>query len=186
MILVNGCSFTRGEESPVAWPDFVPDTLNIAVSGASNEYIFVTTISQIEQKRPDQVIIAWTSPNRVHLSGRHLTPSSHKRYGDIVDQVFKDWDQDWAKKQFIAQVLAMDAYLSAKEIPHVFISTFDIQRLVNRDDLHLDCYLGWPDQGLVEWMGDCEKGPYGHPLTVGHQRIAEKINEHIRHLGWIP
>lgn len=185
MILINGCSFTRGEESPVAWPDLIPDSLNIATSGASNDHIFTSTIHQVERQRPDQVIIAWTSPNRIDLSGKHLTPSSQKRYGVVVDWVFRDWDPTWAKQKFLSQIMAMDAYLTQRDIPHVFVSAFDIQTMVDDIDPHPSCYLGWPDSGLVEWMGDCDKGPHGHPSSQGHQRIAEKINEHIRYLGWV-
>jgi hypothetical protein len=46
-------------------------------------------------------------------------------------------------------------------------------------------YLGWPDESMMEWTYGCAKGPGGHFLEIGHQRVAEKINEHIRHLGWV-
>ena len=46
-------------------------------------------------------------------------------------------------------------------------------------------WMDWQSEGMIEWMGDCPKGPGGHPLTLGHQRIANKINEHIRNLGWL-
>ena len=46
-------------------------------------------------------------------------------------------------------------------------------------------WFGHENDGMVEWMGDCPKGPGGHPLELGHQRIAKKINEHIRNLGWL-
>jgi hypothetical protein len=28
---------------------------------------------------------------------------------------------------------------------------------------------------MLEWMGDCPKGPGGHPLELGHARIADAI-----------
>ena len=45
--------------------------------------------------------------------------------------------------------------------------------------------IDWPNGHMCEWMGNSPKGPGGHPLELGHQRIAERINEHIRNLGWI-
>lgn len=185
MILVNGDSFTAGEESTVAWPNLISDTVNIATPGASNDYIMSSTAFYIQTSpKPDHVIVAWTSPDRIDVSGKHLTPTSQKRYGDVlVNEVFKDWNTNWARIKFLTQVDLLHGFLESKDIPHFFVSTFDIQTWA--DGPMEDFYLGWPDRGIVEWMGDCPKGPGGHPLELGHQRIAERINEHIRHLGWV-
>jgi hypothetical protein len=180
MILVNGDSFTAGEESDVAWPELITDTVNIAVPGASNDYILRSTVDYVDNNKVDYVIVAWTSPNRIELPNKHLTSNSYKKYGPVVNSVFAEWDTAWAYKKFLTQTKLLDKYLT---MPHVFISTFDIQPLA--EGTGLDCWFGWPELGIVEWMGDCPKGPGGHPLELGHQRIAEKINEHIRHLGWV-
>ena len=184
MILVNGCSFTSGEESPIAWPSLISDTVNIATPGASNDYILRTTVNYIEKNDVSRVIIAWTSPNRIEINQKHLTPTSQRKYGEIVDIVFQDWDNAWAVDKFLTQIKLLSTYLVHKQISYVFVSAFDIQSIAGSDP---GCYsyLGWPNEGIVEWMGDCPKGPGGHPLELGHQRIADKIYEHIRHLGWI-
>lgn len=187
MILVNGDSFTAGEESSFAWPSLIPNTVNIAESGASNDYICRTTVSYIENRTNtiDAVIIAWTTPNRIEIGSKHLTPHSKRKYGNIVNEIYSEWNEKWAANKFISQVKMMAAYLKMNDIPFLFVSTFDIQR-TNFDDVYsmpLE-YLGWPNEGIVEWMGDCPKGSGGHPLELGHQRIANKINEHIRYLGW--
>lgn len=187
-ILVNGDSFTAGEESPIAWPSLIPGTTNIATPGASNDHIVTSTIDYIFDTHlgphlPDCVIVAWTSPNRIDISGKHLTPSSGAKYGhSVVDAVFKDWDEKWAQKKFLYQTRLLGLFLESYGIPYVYVSTFDIQPWAAGT---LDNWLGWPKEGIVEWMGDCPKGPGGHPLELGHQRIAEKINEHIRNLGWL-
>lgn len=185
MILVNGDSFTAGEESSIAWPDLIPDSVNIAEPGCSNDYIMTSTVLYCQtNKKPDHVIVAWTSPDRIDISGKHLTPTSQGRYGKkLVDAVFKDWDSQHARIRFLVQIDLLHSFLLSKNIPHLFVSTFDIQTWA--DGPVFDEYFGWPKEGLVEWMGDCPKGPGGHPLEQGHQRIAEKINEHIRNLGWI-
>jgi hypothetical protein len=185
MILINGCSFTTGEESSLAWPSLINKSVNIAQAGASNDYILRSTVDYIlqEDPYPVKVIVAWTTPNRIEISNRHLTPTSTARYGNIVNEVFAEWDEEWARKKFLAQAELLHNFLYARLIPHFFISAFDIQPWAT-GTTHLP-WLGWPDQGLVEWMGDCAKGPGGHPLEVGHQRIAEHINEYIRNLGWV-
>lgn len=188
MILVNGDSFTVGEESPIAWPSLIPNTVNIAQAGASNDYICRTTVSYIENRTNvvDAVIIAWASPNRIEISGKHLTSSSHRKYGKIIDIVYEDWTDWWAGNKFISQVKMMAAYLRMNNIPFLFVSTFDIQQMDFNDVYNMpEEYLGWPNEGLVEWMGDCAKGPGGHPLEQGQIKIGLKINEHIRNLGWI-
>lgn len=186
-ILVNGCSFTSGEESPIAWPQLIPNTVNIAVPGASNDYIVRSTVEYImSNEKPTHVIVAWTSPNRIEISNKHLTPTSEAKFGkDVIEAVFNDWDMLWARSKFLTQAELLHSYLVDKEIPHVFVSAFDIQNWVQQPPV-VNHWLGWPRSGMVEWMWDCPKGPGGHPLELGHQRIAEKINEHIRHLGWIP
>lgn len=185
MILVNGDSFTAGEESAIAWPSLVPGSVNIATPGASNDYIMSSTVFYVQSMTPpNYIIVAWTSPDRIDIGGKHITPTSQARYGDtLVNEVFKDWNTDWARIKFLTQIDLLHGFLESKRIPHLFVSTFDIQTWAQGplDDF----YLGWPKEGIVEWMGDCPKGPGGHPLELGHQRIAERINEHIRHLGWV-
>jgi len=183
MILVNGDSFTSGEESPIAWPSLIPDTINIATPGASNDHIMTSTVGYIEDHSTiHAAIVAWTTPNRICISGKHLTPTSERRYGDIVEHVFTDWDEEWAWRRFQTHVSMLHGYLTNKGIPHVFVSTFGIPAGSMNGRWY---WLDWQSEGMVEWMGDCPKGPGGHPLELGHQRIAKKINEHIRHLGWI-
>ena len=187
MILVNGDSFTAGEESSVAWPSLVPNTVNIAQPGVSNDYICRTTVGYIENQsnKVDAVIIAWTSPNRIEIGSQHLTPTSQRKYGDVVNAVFGDWNNRWADSKFLTQVRMMEGYLRMQKLPFLFISTFDIQTKFDDSLVMPEEYLGWPNEGLVEWMGDCPKGSGGHPLVQGHIKIALKINEHIRNIGWV-
>jgi hypothetical protein len=184
MILVNGDSFTSGEESPVAWPSLIPNTVNLATPGASNDHIVMSTIEYIESHTDvTGVIIAWTTPHRICISGKHLTPTSERRYGSIVEHVFSDWDEEWAWRKFQHSVHMLHGYLSYRSIPHVFLSTFDIPAGSMDGRWY---WMEWQSEGIVEWMGDCPKGPGGHPLELGHKRIAERINEYIRNLGWLP
>jgi len=184
MILVNGDSFTAGAESTVAWPTLIANTINLARAAASNDYIVRSTVDYIEDRGTiTHAIIAWTTPARIEINGYHLTASSHAEHGAIIKEVFQQWNQEWALNKFCNQVHLLGGYLKSKNIPYVFLSTFDLQTQLSGPAP--DNYLGWPDQGIIEWMGDCDKGPGGHPLEQGHKRIASKINEHIRNLGWV-
>ncbi|CAB4128887.1 SGNH_hydrolase domain containing protein [uncultured Caudovirales phage] len=183
MILVNGDSFTYGEEladRTKSWPNYInSNVVNLAAPGFSNDAIIRTTVNAVEAclLSVEYVIVAWTTPNRIEVNGQHLTPHSHRKYGSICDHVFLDWNEEWAQKKFNTQVLLLDSYLRDRGISYLFVKTFDVP----------DCVTGnWAPGSVVEWMGDCPKGPGGHPLELGHQRIAEKINEHIRNLGWLP
>jgi hypothetical protein len=180
MIFVNGDSFTAGEELPNkehAWPCLLArPCINWATSGFSNDAIVRTTVIAVENQQVDHAIVAWTTPHRIEVNGQHLTPSSQRKYGSICDHVFLNWDKDWARTKFLTQVLMLDTYLRDRKVPYVFVRTFDVPL----------CTAGnWVEGSMVEWMGDCPKGPDGHPLALGQQRIAEQINEHIRHLGWV-
>jgi len=184
MILVAGDSFTHGEEldnpSQDAWPGLISRfTENIAEPGYSNDAIVKSVVRFVENDTKHEisgVIVAWTTPHRIEVNGKHLTPTSHRKYGSICDQVFLDWDEEWAVEKFYTQVLLLDSYLARYNIPAVLVRTFDVP----------ECDIGdWVAGSMVEWMADCPKGPGGHPLEQGHEQIADQINEHIRNIGWL-
>ena len=175
-ILVSGCSYTSGEESTIAWPAVIEGTVNLAQAGASNDYIVRSIVNYVEANPVDQVIAAWTTPDRIEIGARHLTASSGRRYGAVVDTVFEAWDTAWANDKFHTQQLVLHSYLQQRNIPHLFVAAFDVPA-VEADY--------WLPGAMTEWQGGCPKGPGGHPLALGHTRIAEHIYEHIRHLGWV-
>mgnify|MGYP003641749916 CR=1 FL=1 len=162
MILTIGDSFTYGselEDRKQAWPYLLgEEVVNLAVPGASNDYIFRTTIDYLQTNVVDQVIVVWTTPDRYEHNGKQHTPNSNPK-------VFYDWDSYWARSKYNAQVLALDAYL---KMPHYFCTTWD-------EPINLPCYIG----RLVEWSYGTPKGSGGHPLEQGHQRIADAIQPHI-------
>ena len=48
-----------------------------------------------------------------------------------------------------------------------------------------DSFLGWPNESMMEWTNRVPQGPNGHFLEQGHEQVADKIYEHIRHLSWV-
>ena len=55
--------------------------------------------------------------------------------------------------------------------------------LTTKQSVDSKYFLGWPNEGIVEWVYGLPKGKYGHPLEQAHILIAEKINESIRRGG---
>ena len=53
------------------------------------------------------------------------------------------------------------------------------------DQIDSTYYIGWPNETMMEWTYGTPQGPGGHFLEQGHQRVADKIYEHIRYLGWV-
>ena len=52
------------------------------------------------------------------------------------------------------------------------------------DQIDTKSYIGWPNT-MMEMTHGVPKGPGGHFLEQGHEIVADKIYEYIRHLGWI-
>jgi len=53
------------------------------------------------------------------------------------------------------------------------------------DQIDKGSFIGFNHSGMMEWAYGCRVGSRGHFLDDGHQIVADKIYEHIRHLGWI-
>lgn len=214
-ILAAGCSFTAGLELPdclytnfgvskYAYPSLLgsfynADVTNISLSGGSNGRIFRRVVNESLAESYDLIICGWTAIERLDLQynnedipsapgGRYLDnfPWTKVYYAD--HHSFYHSSQTW-----YSQLIALQSYFKLNNQKYIFLSMMrpvdDLHRqwfshLVDKvDSTH---FIGWPDQGMVEFMGDCPKGPGGHPLELGHQRIANKIDEHIRNFSWLP
>ena len=66
---------------------------------------------------------------------------------------------------------------SIQELFNSYIDNLELEPLLTR--LNTNRYIGFPYEGMVEWAYDTPQGPNGHPLELGHKRIADKIAEYI-------
>jgi len=167
-----GDSFTYGDElkypNESAWPTLLGKMLgydvdNWAVSGASNDYIVRQTVNYLERKKPDLVIIGWTTEDRLEISGK--TANAHHN-----PHIFQHWNDDWAGSKMQTQITMMDKYI-LRDIPHYHCCTWV-------DDFYFDSidnYLG----RFVDWSYGAPKGKKGHPLEQGHKLISDKIYEQL-------
>jgi hypothetical protein len=108
-LLVNGCSFSRG---PTAWPYHLSNVnlVNLACSGAGNDYIFNSTIAELSQRRYDFVAIMWTQPSRIDVKVNDITQFSETCYTSHYQSTRNDWaekvidpinDQDYVEKDWV-------------------------------------------------------------------------------------
>lgn len=204
MILTVGDSFTYGEElanrTVQAWPYLLStalkkEVLNLGRGGGSPEYIFRTTVHETVKQKFDIVIVGWSNISRFETMDFCVNPNTKRNVSWIENYYKYSYNTELALSKWLAQALALQEYLKAINQPYLFCNTGGqvggeltdefadkFAYILNKFDKNF--YVDWP-MGFTEWMGDCPKGPGGHPLELGHQRIAEKINEHIRNLGWV-
>ena len=66
MILINGCSFTALQNQ---WPEYFPLLHNnIAVGGSSNDYIFFTTMKELQKRKYTNCIVVWSFTTRTIMT----------------------------------------------------------------------------------------------------------------------
>ncbi len=210
-LLTVGDSFTYGTEldnpSEHAWPVLLSRRLlanltNISSGGFSNDAMFRECVEQVSKAHYDLVIVAWTDPARLEIARNgqpfsvNLSPRMEKLVPWLRDYYTYNQDDEHSYRRTIAMMLSLQSFLKSRNIRYIFVSTFGLQTLTAKyqekykfltDLIDRDHYPGWPDSGIVEWMGDCPKGPGGHPLELGHQRIFGRIyDEYTGNIGRLP
>jgi len=214
-ILTVGDSFTYGEELEdrnLSWPVLLgnkvsADVVNLARPGAGNKRMVRHVIEHVASGQPvDLVVVAWSSPGRQEFadadgffdiwpgySGNMFKREQAWRI-DLLNYINRFHNDEWMYKQYLLDVILLQSFLKEHGIPYVMCKTVGneyyhrafftrvkpVAELVNSDG-----FLGWPDAGMTEWVGECERGPNGHFLEAGHEIVANQIYEHIRHLGWV-
>lgn len=213
-LIAHGCSFTYGEEladpPSYSWPSLVAKKLdvelaNMAKPSYSNDGL-VQDIVRMDPDQDDLVIVCWTTYLRMYLQddlGWYTTVATKRGTGGI------DWDRrerivhdllssnadDWLYERWLSQVILLQSFLDAKAIKYLFFSAFDNQarydiykkkfyNLHNRINQHR--FIGWPNEGFVEWAYGCSIGPRGHPLEEGHAKVALKVLESCKEVHDLP
>jgi hypothetical protein len=187
------------------------DVFNMGEPGCSNTSILRRTmieIPRVPNRSYDMVFIGWTSPGRIEWKdeigseyslwpGYSFTKETFKTKPwrlNHLNHINRYHNVDYLFKQYLVNVISLQSYFKARNIPYVMINMtnndyYQQTSLPNSlnlaDQIDKDNFLGWDTFGMMELVDGCPKGPGHHPLTEGHQKIAEKIYEHIRHLGWI-
>jgi hypothetical protein len=156
-ILTNGCSFSRG---PTAWPNHIAkwanaDLINLAQAGAGNTYISRSTITELQKRSYDLVLIMWTGLERIDIQVEDIdlfdsTPNTSK-----YQSLQNDWpekvvlpinDQDYVEKNWVFGVAHIngDSFISKTKL---FEYQYKYQNFENHatrsflDMLSLESYL---------------------------------------------
>lgn len=199
-----GDSFTYGEEltdpATQAWPTLLSkklgyDLTNRGKPGCGNSYIVKDVIKQIPKLKPDLVIVAWTSCGRMEFADRHsvydISPSWNRRFEKsyphretLMKYITSHNNELHQYRGWLRSVILLQDFFKLRNINYRFVNTFDNHELnkkyakISKEYIELidtERFLGWPNISMMEWMADCPKGPGGHPLELGHARIADAI-----------
>lgn len=184
---------------------------NMAKPGSGNKRMVRYIIDQVSAGEiPDLIIIGWSSPGRIEFADESGFFDLWPGYGgrafmaeqpwrsELLDYINRYHSAFYLYKQHILDVILIQSFLNQKNIKYVMLKTVGNEYYYNTNHSKLDNsmtghydlidttkYIGWPGDGMAEWTQGCPKGVGGHFLDEGHQRVADKVYEHIRNLGWL-
>lgn len=215
-LLVSGCSFTHGCETyngfmhaknvEQSYSKFLSDLLdtdliNVALSGASNDYIFFSIIDEILKRDPSEihsVVVAWTTVSRLTwksegrywlYTGTWATTVKPQTSGQLD---FPDWDRNISKDGvwyntddknnldalLVSNKFFVDNYLlDFNELTHKLkIYSTAINDMCKQRQIKLVELLPYPIRGFDH--GYRIKTPHrGHPTSEEHKNIADELFE---------
>ena len=187
----NGTELKFSPPSSLAWPAILADKLNCTVSnqsivGGSNDRIFRLAIEHTLLDHWDLVICAWTSTDRFDLTDgkRDLAITARSNWGfEWVKQfVTTHWNQNRADVNFITKLLALQGFFEQRDQPYLFVKSLNLNLCKQAVELekHLDSThcVDWTNN-FYEWTQSDPKGPDGHILEQGHQKIANMLYQYI-------
>lgn len=213
-ILAVGDSFTYGEELADrndAWPQLVANALtanlhNQGEPGTGNTRMVRNIVDKVVSSNElDLVLVGWSSPGRIEFaddagifdtwpgySGRMFTQFQPWRE-NLVDYVSRYHNTKYLYKQYLLNVLLIQNFLKSKSIRYIMMNTIANEYYRNNycheftdlvSEIDTSSFIGWPDSGMVEWAYGEPNGARGHFLANGHQKVANKVLEQIKLLGW--
>ena len=190
-----------------AWPVVLAKKLNISVlnegrPGVGNEYIVKQTIKAVAKHKPTLVVVAWTSCGRQEHAdewgaydiwpGCSNRTFSEDRSGkleyrhELIKYITTHNNDLHEYRRWLRQVILLQSFLQNNQQDYIMCNVFDNQHRFEKHypDNQGYCelidhtrFVGWPNDGMVEWAYGTLQGSGGHPLEQGHQRIAEKLYE---------
>jgi lysophospholipase L1-like esterase len=206
-LLAVGDSFTYGEELSDlnnAWPYLLGNKLghtadNLAKPGSGNTRMVRHAVEQINNY--DLIIIAWSHFARTELADENgfydLWPGCsalpHKEFSpwrsDAINYYSKHHNDQYLYNQYLINIVLTQQYLKFNNKKYIMLNAFGNNNYRKNntvvDQIDSTYYIGWPNETMMEWTYGTPQGPGGHFLEQGHQRVADKIYEHIRYLGWV-
>jgi hypothetical protein len=207
-LLAVGDSFTYGEELSNlnnAWPYLLGNKLgyeitNLAKPGCGNTRMIRHAVEQINNY--DLIIIAWSHFARTELADENgfydiwpgCSTLPHKEFSswrsEVINYYSKHHNDQYLYNQYLINIILIQQYLKFNNKKYIMLDTFGNNNYRKNntvvDQIDPTYYIGWPTTTMMEWTHGCPKGPGDHFLEQGHEVVADKIYEHIRHLGRLP
>ena len=207
-LLTVGDSFTYGEELgdlTNAWPFILGNKLNYAVTNLalpskSNTYMLRTVVEH--GTNYDLIVVAWSHFAREehgdergiydvwpgNLGALFTGELSYRK--ELIDYISRHHDDKYLYTQYLLNIILLQNFLKQHNKKYIMIDAFGNTKVRNLNEtlsqaIEKDYFLGWPNESMMEWTYGCPQGSRGHFLEQGHEIVADKIYEHIRHLGWI-
>ena len=197
--------------SKFAWPSLLAKKLNtqvdnLSLPGASNSRTFRLATTTLVKNKYDILLCGWSELSRLDIKYQDrdfpVTVNSGKWFQKelpwIDDYYRLSYNENHAAETWLAQLITLQDFFKYNNQRYLFCSMqglgilpgfLGVETITKFTEfasrIDQKYYIDWPNGGMVDWMADCPKGPGGHPLELGHERIADKIYEHIRSLGWL-
>lgn len=207
-LLTVGDSFTYGEELEdltSAWPFILGKKLkyhvtNLALPSKSNNYMVRTVIENISDY--DIIIVAWSHFARSEYGDSRGTydiwPGNQGTlfFGELgyrknlIDYISRYYDDKYLYTEYLLNIILLQSFLSQHNRKYIMIDAFGNTKARNLNTslnklINTEYFLGWPMESMMEWTYGTAQGPNGHFLEQGHEIVAKKLYEYIRHLGWV-
>lgn len=202
-IYVNGCSHTAGHcvDEAHTWPQMLARPIknckltNDSKVGASNDYIFHKSLETITElissnKKPDLVIIQWSSPNR----RTHCMPDEKIVFVNPADYTeYHLKFEPMGSMHTLHYMFCMQEFLKNNDINYLFFNYMDLDKSIKK--LSIYNMIDWDKflkfdigddiifKGMMDYMMDNKMNCFkedGHPNKLGNSYITKHI---IKKLG---
>lgn len=187
-----------------AWPTLLARQLGMELvndgrPGAGNEFIVKRTIQAVSKFKPSLVVIAWSSCGRQEHSDDwgvyDIWPGCSSRVFDdeqlghrkeLIKYITLNNNAEHEYRRWLRNVILLQSFLQNHKIDYIMCNVFDNQHRFGKfykdnqgyyELIDETKFIGWPNDGFVQWVYETPHGPGGHPLEQGHKIIAEKIYE---------
>ena len=196
-----------------AWPYKLASMLgasviNLGQPASSNDSILRRTMDHLSATNDiDLVVIGWSNIGRSEFAdefgyydvwpgyrGNLFARDGSNWRNELVDYISKYHNSEAIHRKFIQQVILLQSYLQSRNIKYIMLNIIQNEYYKKKffdgnqqyfDQVDNDKFIGFNESGMIEWAYGCPRGPNGHFLEEGHLIVANKINEHIRNLGWL-
>jgi len=192
-----------------AWPSLLAKKIgysltNLARPGSGNTRMVRHAITEINNY--DLIIIAWSHFARIELADENgfydLWPGCdgtlHKHHAPwrvyVTNYITEHHNDDYLYRQYLINIILLQKFLENSNKRYIMLDSFGNHQANQRiheennnllQQIDTTYYIGWPNESMMEWTYGTPQGPNNHFLEQGHQKVADKIYEHLKTIKWL-